>query len=222
MYFCPSRRGPVQEQGGRWLMDYGALVPVPARWQLPGLAGANFFKVTNGITNSCQGSSLWTEIGDFLDQKQALTDAQRANVRNQYWGVIVRGPYFREGTTEWKTGFTPPVKFARITDGTSNTAVVTEKRIDPNTYDTGSGPPDDRGWSDGWDYDTMRLAVCVPYPDSGSVREFTNTPGAAHTGVFNTGFADGSVHALSYDIEVEMFNNLAHRSDGNVVEVDGL
>jgi hypothetical protein len=30
----------------------------------------------------------------------------------------------------------------------------------------------------------------------------------------NAGFADGSVHAISYDIERELFNRLGHRSDG--------
>ena len=38
MYFCPSRRPPTRgEESGRWLMDYGALMPMPARWQLTGL-----------------------------------------------------------------------------------------------------------------------------------------------------------------------------------------
>jgi prepilin-type processing-associated H-X9-DG protein len=142
-----------------------------------------------------------------------------SNPSFQYWGVIVRGPYFREGTDEWLTNFTAPITFARITDGASHTTVVTEKRINPDTYKTGSEPPDDRGWSDGWDFDTLRLAVCIPHSDSDAHSEFNFTAGSAHVAGMNTGFADGSVQFINYDIEPEMFNRLAHRSDGEQVNL---
>jgi prepilin-type processing-associated H-X9-DG protein len=223
LYFCPSRRGPTRkEDTGRWLMDYGALVPVPARWQFTGLAGNNIFKDTNGdgVNEGCADSYLWTPLGNGGYSPPALTGSQIRDPRYQYWGVIVRGSYFREGTVERFLNFTPPVNFARIEDGASHTAAVTEKRINPATYNSGSEPPDDRGWSDGWDYDSLRLASCIPYTDSGGSSDFRNSPGSAHSGGINTGFADGSVRTISYDVDPETFNRLAHRRDGEVTDVN--
>jgi hypothetical protein len=221
LYFCPSRRPPtLSEDSGRWLMDYAALRPIPARWQLTGLQANTAFADPdgNGITGGCVNSSLWTTGDGF--RPAPLNAAQQNNPYSQYLGVIVRGSYFREGTEEWYTNFTAPVSFARITDGASHTSVITEKRINPDTYSSGSAPPDDRGWSDGWDYDTIRVAACLPYNDAASIRikeSFELTAGSAHTAGLNTGFADGSCQFINYEIESEVFNRMAHRSDGEQV-----
>jgi prepilin-type N-terminal cleavage/methylation domain-containing protein/prepilin-type processing-associated H-X9-DG protein len=230
LYFCPSRRPPTQsEESGRWLMDYAALVPLPARWQLTGLLVNNALKDPDGdgIAAGCGNEFLWTPAGQHSSFSGKgggfgplpLRPEDRNNPRFQYWGVITRGPYFREGTLEWNTNFTAPVSFARIIDGASNTAVVTEKRVNPTTYQSGSGPPDDRGWSDGWDFDTMRLSSCFPYQDTATItnkESFELTTGSAHSAGINCGFADGSVRFLSFDIDLETFNRMAHRSDGEV------
>jgi prepilin-type N-terminal cleavage/methylation domain-containing protein/prepilin-type processing-associated H-X9-DG protein len=222
MYFCPSRRPPTRsEDSARWLMDYGALMPMPARWQLTGLLAINALKDPDGdgIAVGCSDAYLWTPLGNGGYEPQQLTGAQSTDPRYQYWGVIVRGSYFREGTVERFLNFTAAVSFGRIVDGASHTAVVAEKRVDPSTYQSGSSPPDDRGWSDGWDFDTMRLSSCIPYQDSDSVNQFSLSAGSAHTSGFNTGFADGSVRFLNYDIELETFNRMGHRGDGEQVSL---
>lgn len=225
LYFCPSRRSPVKNLiTGRWLMDYAGVVPIPSVAQLPGLSGPNAFRDSNddGILNFCGGTQLWHRVNDFNPMPVPANFA--SDSRYQYWGVLVRSTLFREeeGEIEVRLNYTGPVGFRHITDGASNTAVVTEKRINPETYLTGSGPPDDRGWSDGWDYDTLRLTACIPYPDSSSVREFTLTAGSAHPAGINTGFADGAVKMISYDIDPEIFNLLAHRTDDQIVDLDQL
>jgi prepilin-type processing-associated H-X9-DG protein len=42
--------------------------------------------------------------------------------------------------------------------------------------------------------------------------------GSAHSGGFNGIFADGSIHTLSYDIDVVLFNALATRAGDEVVD----
>jgi hypothetical protein len=113
------------------------------------------------------------------------------------------------------------VKPAKIADGTSKTAVIAEKRLRPSTY-LDNEWYDDRGWSDGWDPDAIRSTACWPQPDGDSYK-FPNgaeadvagyVVGSAHRNGFSTGFADGSVRMLDYEIELEVFNSLAHRADG--------
>jgi hypothetical protein len=41
----------------------------------------------------------------------------------------------------------------------SNTLVIGETRLIPSLYDWGEWH-DDRGWSDGWDPDTLRSTIC--------------------------------------------------------------
>ena len=70
--------------------------------------------------------------------------------------------------------------------------------------------------------DAVRSTACWPQPD-GDIYRFPNgaeadvagyVVGSAHRNGFSTGFADGSVRMLDYEIELEVFNSLAHRADG--------
>ena len=42
--------------------------------------------------------------------------------------------------------------------------------------------------------------------------------GSAHSAGMTGGFADGSTRFLSYDMDQELLNRLAHRCDGEVAE----
>ena len=145
-----------------------------------------------------------------------------------FWGVIVRGSNHiaakSRGTTVTDLGYGGLITPAKISDGTSKTAIIVEKRLRPSTYSSGFDPQDDRGWSDGWDFDTLRLAACAPQPDGEKLMRTNGTEagpdqaamtaGSAHTGGFNVAMADGSIRTVDYDIELEVFNSLSHRSDG--------
>ena len=120
----------------------------------------------------------------------------------------------------WKT-------LAKITDGTSNTMLVGEKFIRPDLYEGGSSS-DDRGWSDGWDPDSMRSTCFPPLQDAitsltsddSMFGFFADVPnfGSPHPGGFNCVFADGSVRTISYDIDPEVFDFLGDRQDGQVID----
>ena len=76
------------------------------------------------------------------------------------WGAIVR--------TNWgnnaPVGSTNPIGFQHIMDGTSNTLLIGEKRLDVNNYRVGDWH-DDRGWTDGWDPDVVRFTGTKPAAD---------------------------------------------------------
>ena len=139
-----------------------------------------------------------------------------------------------------------PVKIAKITDGTSKTMLIAEKYIRGDNYeaDQQNHYSDDRGWSDGWDADQMRSTCFAPMNDGDSTAwqggsmskyfgdDFSSGPvgsvynvlqfGSAHTGGINSVFADGSVHAISFDIDVVVFNSLGTRNGFALNETNDL
>ncbi|MCA9258503.1 MAG: DUF1559 domain-containing protein, partial [Planctomycetales bacterium] len=175
----------------------------------------------------CQPGLLWGGSASHLESFSGYYDASSTFPKIfPTQGVIVRSSYFVANGTGG--GISPnvhdlqlpkPTKFAQISDGASNTAVLCEKRIAVERY-PGDAVDDDAGWSDGWDYDTLRLSVCQPASDSTPVTNNGSNlmaAGAAHDAVFYCAFADGSVRPVAYDIQLEVFNRLAHKSDGEAV-----
>ncbi len=113
-----------------------------------------------------------------------------------------------------------PTRMAEITDGTSNTFVVSEKRLNLATLGV-VVPDDNEGYTAGWDPDTIRSAAAAPQRDffgvaSDSLFRF----GSSHPAGINAVFADGSVRPIRYTIDPVLFGYLANRSDGQAVNAD--
>ncbi len=86
---------------------------------------------------------------------------------------------------------------------------------------------DDRGWSDGWDFDAMRSTMTVPISDGTDPVPNTQPTdplnykfGSAHSGGINALFADGSVTFIRFDVDLETFNRLGNRYDGETITQD--
>jgi prepilin-type N-terminal cleavage/methylation domain-containing protein len=235
MYFCPTRRTPTRHPVERtWLMDYAAAAPTRSRGQW--LASDGSFDMAVSGTGCRTAHGYWgyrNYMGDFNPPPST-----HANYRG-FWGVITRSSYWvRPGSRGMGAnairdlsldGWVTP---AKIQDGTSKTAVVGEKRLRPTTYYSYEWH-DDKGWADGYDPDTLRSTFCPPAQDAdrysvngvlvGVGSQTEGLPfGSAHSGIFNMAFADASVRQLGYDIDVEIFNRLGNREDGEVVDFDTL
>ncbi len=120
------------------------------------------------------------------------------------------------------------VGYRQITDGTSNTYLVGEKYLNINDYESGLPLNDDHSMLTGDDLDihawtrTWDNKGLPPFADTArfSIRHPQHWPagyGSAHPSVWQAVFCDGSVHAMSYDIDPVAHNNLANRSDGQVI-----
>ena len=111
-----------------------------------------------------------------------------------------------------------PVRIIEIRDGTSNTFLVGDKRL--NLAALGSPQPDDNeGYTAGFDVDTVRNTSLPPAPDFfDNGWDKASRFGSSHAAGINAVFADGSVHFISYGIDTSVFLYLGNKSDGRVVD----
>jgi prepilin-type processing-associated H-X9-DG protein len=116
-----------------------------------------------------------------------------------------------------------PTRILEITDGTSNTLLAGDKRLNVGRLD-GPQKDDDTGYTTGWDEDTMRVTEQPPKPDFADPTggDGDQRFGSSHPARFNAVFADGSVHTIAYDINRLIFEYLGDKSDGNVVNPNDL
>jgi prepilin-type N-terminal cleavage/methylation domain-containing protein len=110
-----------------------------------------------------------------------------------------------------------PTKMADITDGTSNTIMVSEKRL--NLSFLGQKAPDDnQGYTAGWNYDTVRKTTRPPQKDySAPTGDGGGLFGSSHTAGINAVFADGAIHHILYAIDRRTFSLLGDKSDGQPI-----
>ena len=230
-YFCPNSRGPTfNDRDNAWLMDYAALAPSPSRSDFVKQFGNDRFfdrlvgvlaNETGGPTSACNSAYGFWGVTSYSNDHNPDPKSSLRNYTG-FNGVIVRGSYNNETGPAKDLDYDPPTTMRRLKDGTSKTAMVSEKRL--RTDVAPGGPDDDRGWSDGWDIDTVRSTMCQPAQDGPSGTYdwpiFALIAGSAHDSGMNTVFADGHVQFINYEIDVETWNLMGHRDDGQTFDAD--
>ncbi|MEO0530435.1 MAG: DUF1559 domain-containing protein [Planctomycetota bacterium] len=138
-----------------------------------------------------------------------------------------------------------PISMRRVSDGTSKTYLIGEKMRESDRYRTGDSAFDDQSAYNGFDQDNQVHAWYPPLPDQTSEQyaawrvtfsasdempayAFTNGPGndnitpmtfgSAHAGVFQVVYADGSVHSVNYDVDLELHRSRGSRDWSETVE----
>jgi prepilin-type N-terminal cleavage/methylation domain-containing protein len=138
----------------------------------------------------------------------------------------------------------PPVSFANITDGTSNTLLASEKWLYYTWYDNrASGPDsciDNEGWPNGWDNDTMgysggahnessvtasNYVTFVPLSDTQMPPSPMTTSeaecgwlfGSAHPAGIAAVLCDGSIRFISFNIDPTTWRYFCSINDGQVI-----
>ncbi len=231
MYNCPSRRGATlwlsPFDGNTYaLTDYVAAHPCGYTDFSEGTR--NFPVGVNGLVDSAAIRRPRLQGGANSQMFLYVVPPNRG-----YYGAIVRGTKnlgATAGTFASVDAVTSITQMKSIEDGTSNTLLIGEKFVRPDMYE-GRMAGDDRGWSDGWDPDTMR-STCFPPMQDANIGTITDTLwgqdsdimnfGSAHASGFNAVFVDGSVHTIPYDIDPTLFDRLGDRRDGEVVDLSGL
>ena len=113
-----------------------------------------------------------------------------------------------------------PVSFSDVSDGTSNTLMLGDKRL--NVRALGQSQDDDNeGYTAGFNEDTIRRTDRPPAADySDDQGDGDKLFGSSHPSTLNIGLADGSVRSLPYTIDGDIFDILGNRADGEVLELD--
>jgi prepilin-type N-terminal cleavage/methylation domain-containing protein len=238
LYNCPSRRGPTRSQEFNGipgptvvLSDYAAATPCTCKTSACAAKFNPVDSVPLSARNVAANLTTANAYSFFFGKYQPATQPDDM----VYDGVIVRTP--------WKFNSNPSlaayaknvpwaVKPAQVSDGLSNTILFGEKYVHPDWYAGGIFVySDDRGWTDGWDPDSMRSTCFQPMPDNDPQG---NNPtivaplidawyfGSAHTGVWNSVYADGSVHTMRYDVDVVLFNSLGTRNGEETLDLSQL
>jgi hypothetical protein len=133
-------------------------------------------------------------------------------------------------------GFPTATKPGQISDGLSNTLVISEKVVRSDLYDGQEAPggggavSDNRGWADGWDPDSVRYTGVPPIsdadqnvcwnPNTGIQRTCIGFEGdipvlffgSAHPSGVNAVYADASAHFINFEIDYLVFNALGTRA----------
>jgi prepilin-type processing-associated H-X9-DG protein len=253
LYVCPSRR--LARTG--WSEAFAGVIAfidyagaVPCTYTTPARTARYDPKIGVPLTQASIGTLATSFLGGTARNGAEPPD------NALYDGVIVRCPWLWQRTDTasgkqigmFRSRVTGLVKAADITDGTSKTFMIGEKYVRNDNYDGSFGGSnknsDDRGWSDGYDADTMRSSCFTPIADSNPIgwdpvlgNMFRDTFssafagvlwnvvhfGSAHPGGINAVYADGSVHSISFDVNVEVFNALGSRNgDETFTATDGV
>jgi prepilin-type N-terminal cleavage/methylation domain-containing protein len=184
---------------------------------------AQAYPTPNGQTNVNHASHI--PLSARCDYAMNCGDA-----RGNYDTGTVPLDSFNTGLSWWDADGRDPlesvlIKISQIEDGTSKTYCVGEAYLNPDIYFT-SGTNNDWTAYNGFQDDRDRTVGYHArfYPERDAHPPTQDTPGvegkyrfafgSAHPAVFHMAFCDGSVQAISYDIDLETHRQNGHRADG--------
>jgi prepilin-type N-terminal cleavage/methylation domain-containing protein len=217
-FYCPSRRPAAASYGGPSTVVNANRPPGDFFCKTDYAANGGSYSTNEGSPVGWHTGPALACLGKYPDRASCNFAGYTADNINKYFnGVVV--PRF-------------PIELRQIEDGTSNTILYAEKYLNSQFYDNDAGYTqnscsDNNPAYNGYDWDNIRWTktahptkgpAYIPTQDNkttdyGCSERF----GSAHAGVFNAVYCDGSVHAISYDVDPKEFQLLGMRSDGGAI-----
>ena len=221
IFYCPSRRlarpyPPVKSGSAHWGLSV-------ATWltRLPRVTKSDFAANSGDSRHHAghsYGADFWVPTRDEYNSVNFLSD--RWTVTSDSKSVT-----FQSGISYYRS----KVRAAQITDGLSNTYIIGEKYMEPETYNdimnvagTLRFGDNQCAWS-GFEWDNHRVAwsdgevanFTQPRRDGEGIKgSETHAFGSAHPTGFFMAFCDGSVRRVNYSIDSHVHRSAANRLDG--------
>ncbi len=213
----------------RTLMAQIGNTAVPG-FNCPSRRSAKLYPLSGGGTSWYQsnfgGMAFNCDLGTGMVPKSDYA-ANIGDVFINYVNWDSNGAYFGVGFnyTGNLTGISfqrSEIRFSDISDGTSNTYMIGEKFVSPDSYNTGLAWNDDQSLFAGDDHDVHSGSYLPPQRDrivSNGSYEW-NRFGSAHSSGFNMVFCDGSIKFIRYSINANTHRYLGNRMDGLAITND--
>ena len=187
--------------------------------------GAKCPTTTTPVSASCGCSGLQTFIGgatgDYAGNHGDISPGAFGFTTDFYWGGYGTGVLI--GSRAFCVAGQPrdwidKVKLKDVTDGSTNTILVGEAHLNPGGLNR---TPEDGCIYDGWHFSfSTRIGgpgvKLAPSPDYVDTRLYSF--GSIHSGRCHFALSDGSVRAISTDINEDLFGQLCNRKDGDHVD----
>ncbi len=202
IFFCTSRRRPVALSGGAWQSE-----TQPRGMCDYAANGGSAPYVMNTTTNNTVTSS--TPDGDHA--------GRYSNGKNGIMALRTAIP----GAA---------CTLDKVTDGESNTMMLSEKRMNRGPMTSETQPDDNEGFCAGYQDDTIRWGDFVPDRDVNTVNDPSGNPtkpriwqfGSSHVSGMNSVFCDASVQFIGYSIDPDLFRWICVRNDKVPVNLTNL
>ncbi|MEN6451709.1 MAG: DUF1559 domain-containing protein [Thermoguttaceae bacterium] len=181
------------------------------------------FQLTDGPVMQLARSDYAINSGDYFQSSvTSPTTLAEADDPNFSWADMSH----QTGISHQRS----QVRLADVTDGASNTFLIGEKYISSDHYTDGKDLGDSETMYCGDDLDLRRWTgiagaigtTCsnrpvqdrpTPISEGNAVQWF----GSAHANTFNMSLCDGSVSAINYSIDAEVYRRLGNREDGQPI-----
>ena len=195
VYNCPSRRDPGLFHTWLYAPNYSDTVIGVAR---------SDYAISSGHSTEYGAGPTSLDEGDSPEWAQIFAGVRRIATGISYCGGAAR---LRE-----------------VTDGLSKTYMAGEKKICTDNYTNGVNNNDNENMYMGNNAD-INCYSSSPFGPNIDLPPNPDRPGddsigmwgSAHVDTFIMVFCDGSVHAMSYEIDGTLHRNLGHRNDGQPI-----
>jgi hypothetical protein len=220
--YCPTRRPALAYPWiGTWELVNAGTPMLVGRSDYAANGGQDTTTATTGVWYGPQ--PVWKSAPPNTDAGPAdVSEVEDANTR-----MTQRAANTFAGVAKFASGIVYTgslIKIADVTDGASNTYLLGEKALNPDTYATGTDPGDNESALIGDNPDITRNTN----PSYGLLMADTpgyyggNIFGSAHVAGFQMAMCDGSVQMMRYSIDLETYRRLGNRKDGQTIDAKKL